>query len=84
MYKIDKNVPIPKDARGRQSKYPWGEMKTADSFFVPTKTSKEAEVTKRKLAASAYTYHKRNKGTRFRVHVVTEGKKLGVRAWRLA
>jgi hypothetical protein len=36
-YKIEKNIPIPPKRGGKGSKYPWGEMKQGDSFFVPGK-----------------------------------------------
>ena len=80
---IQKGIPIPKTYRGRASKYPWAEMQKADSFFIQTKSASEAEVAKKKLTASAFTFRRHNKALKFTVHVVTEGKKVGVRAWRV-
>lgn len=35
MFKIEKNIPIPKQIKGKIAMYPWREMKEGDSFFVP-------------------------------------------------
>jgi len=36
---ITKNVPIPKDLRGRPCKYPWYHMDVNDSFLMPPGTT---------------------------------------------
>jgi hypothetical protein len=74
MFKIEKNIPIPKADRGpgpgRNEKYPWSEMVPGDSFFVPeTKVSR--------IYGAAWKASKRH-NVKFVVRKVGDG----VRVWR--
>ena len=67
---IDKNIPIPTATRNRATKYPWADMKVGDSFFVPGKP--------KALYASA-----RGRGIKIAVRPDKQGRKDGVRVWRV-
>ena len=51
MIKVEKYIPIP--GPGRQSKYPWSDLKPGDSFFVPT-TETDHYRRKNSLNGTAY------------------------------
>ncbi len=69
--KIDKNVPIPKSGKGTGFKYPLGEMKVGDSFFV-------RDIKIETVSSSVSLYKKKSPGKNFTVRTI-EG---GVRVWR--
>jgi hypothetical protein len=71
-YKIEKNIPVP--PRRGKFKYPLGQMKIGDSFFVKQEDSNNGQI----RFASSY-FAKRNKGYLFTVRKV-EG---GFRVWRI-
>ena len=35
MFEVESDIPIPPGGTGHWHKYPWGDMKVGDSFFVP-------------------------------------------------
>ena len=73
MIKIDKHVPIPKDNRGRQSKYPWDQMDVGDSFLV----GPDGPRGMRGIASGAGT----KRGKKFATRALEDG---SVRVWRVA
>lgn len=73
MIQIEKNIPIPENARRGRPSYPWADMDIGDSFFVPSVTKKSAKSTCRHASL-------RHEPMKFICHDV-EG---GVRAWRIA
>jgi hypothetical protein len=70
-YKIEKGIAIPPTQRKRTSKYPWADMKTGDSFFVPGKPK------------GLYAAAKQN-GLKIAVRPEKKGTKEGVRVWKVA
>lgn len=74
MFKIEKNIPIPKADRGsgsgRNEKYPWSKMVPGDSFFVP-------QIKVSSIIGSAWRASKRH-NAKFTVRKVDGG----VRVWR--
>ena len=76
-FKIEKNVPIPPRAGGRNgSKYPFRQLQVGDSTFVEGKPSKIASA----LQAAAKLMPK----VSFTSRATTEDGKDGVRVWRQA
>lgn len=71
MYKIDTDVPIPANARGRRSRYPWGEMKVGHSFFVPSSDAKTQS-----LRNCAQNRSRTHKGERYSVIAEDEGTRV--------
>ena len=67
--KLDKNIPLPQKTK-RGSKYPWGDMKVGDSFFV--------EGEPKGLYNSAKEYN-----IKITVRKWEEGNKKGMRVWRV-
>lgn len=70
--KIDKNVPMPKEKRGKPCGYPWRQMEIGDSFFVSEKGY-----------SGFHTWTKRL-GIKISIRKVTENGVTGVRVWRVA
>ena len=75
--KIEKGIPLPEETRGRNSKYPWGEMEIGDSFFI--KDAEKYSVRYRTVQQCASRYGKlRDK----KFKSTSEGS--GIRVWRTA
>jgi hypothetical protein len=66
-YKIEKGIPLPAKMR-KASKYPWGEMKKGDSFFVSGKPK------------GLYTAAAKH-GIKIAIRPEKKGGKEGVRVW---
>lgn len=71
--KIDRNIPIPAEARGRPNRYPFNQMNVGDSFAFP------ADI-KTATAHAAARHHSRA-GMRFIARKQPGG---GYRCWRTA
>lgn len=69
MFKIDKNIPLPKS----RNNYPLGDMEIGDSFFIPGATPARM--------GSAFANYKPKK---FSGRTVTEDGVKGCRVWRVA
>jgi hypothetical protein len=69
MIKVEKNVPLAPDARGK-AMYPWHEMEVGDSFFVPGKTAVQMSSSARNVSLRL--------GKKFSCRTTPEG----VRVWR--
>ncbi len=76
-YEIDERVPVPKPRLGG-GKYPWGEMKVGDSFFVAVDKEPPSAV-QGTVSGSARAYGKKH-GQKFTTRIVDGG----VRVWRTA
>lgn len=76
MYKIEKNVPIPK--RSKQKKYPLMDMNVGDSFWVPCESRREALRERNKIFSMASYYQ-----TKHNVKFTTRTYEDGVRIWRI-
>jgi len=74
MIRIEKDVPMPTEKRGRKALYNFKSMNTGDSFFVEGGHKKQVSI----LTAST-----RHKPKKFRTSLVTEKRKKGVRCWRV-
>jgi len=70
MIKIEKGIPIPKDVRGRKSKYPIEKLEVGDSFHVES-------ITRQSLFSSCRKYV--NMGWKF----TTRKTGNGIRIWRV-
>jgi hypothetical protein len=67
MIKIDKNVPLPAKASGKNgNKYPFREMKVGDSFFIemPQAMASATTRTARLSGLGKYTTRREGSGTR--------------------
>lgn len=74
-YKIDKNIAVPENVKlGRKTKYPFGELRIGESFFV--------NKSHRSFPNVAISYGQRN-GKEFRVQRAKEKGKNGFRIWRI-
>lgn len=74
-FKIVSSVPLPATARSQYAKWPFGEMKVGDSFFVPDEIAGPAANILR--PAAAY-YAKRHPNW----HYTTRREDGGYRVWR--
>ena len=72
MIKIDTGVPVKSPY-----KYPFQTMNIGDSFFVPEPTNPMS------VRVAAYQYAGRHQ-IKFVTRLLEEGKKTGVRVWRIA
>lgn len=79
MYEIETDVPIP-DGQYLSTKYPFHEMVTGDSFFVPFMNDHEEAV--RNRVHSAVAQHRRRHGGRFMCRTMNAPRR-GLRVWRL-
>jgi hypothetical protein len=73
--KIEKGIPLPADVNKEREYYPYREMKVGDSFFVEGVHSND-------MCRKSYYFSVILK-TRYTCKTVREGKKVGVRVWRL-
>ena len=71
MFKIEKDIPLPPERRGRRARYPFASMNPGESFLVAD-ASEQLEAIRR----AAHGYGQRS-GKRFMVRLVSEG----VRVW---
>lgn len=80
-FKIESGIPIPglKKDEPKKPKYPLGELKLTQSFFVPAKCAKYQSV-----AVAASLFKRRNKGFVFTAKKVVEKGVPGTRVWRIA
>tara|TARA_R110000772_G_scaffold45492_1_gene104209 strand:- start:2082 stop:2318 length:237 start_codon:yes stop_codon:yes gene_type:complete len=76
MYKIEKNVEMPKevDGRGAKAKYPFENLKLGESFFAPGVDAKDL--------SNVSMYWKRKLKRNYTVRTVTDEGVSGSRAWR--
>lgn len=72
---IDKDIPVPTEARGRKRIWPFADMEIGDSFFLAGDG-----VECQRTLASASTYYQRRHGMAF----VTRKVEGGARVWRVA
>jgi len=80
MFKIEKNIPIPKICRpGRNFIYPFNEMEVGDSFFVPLNGEKKTAVQASIVNSAAR--RKEPGGKRFTTRYMAE--EDGIRCWRI-
>lgn len=77
-YKIDKNVPVPAELRGRKAKYPFKEMEVGDSFFIP-----KTETARTTLYNASATPRLVKLGFKFTMQTKTENGVEGFRVWRV-
>jgi len=87
MIEIDSGIPLPvrirNGGRGGHHKYPWYVMKRGDSFFMPASHARVI-YTRSSILNSAKSYAKRNKlAMTFTTRATLEGKRQGVRIWRV-
>lgn len=76
MFTIDKNVPMPPEAKPlRNSKYPIQLLEIGESFFVPSEDMKKSRYVRNALAARA-------KKLDVKVAFVVDDS--GVRCWRIS
>lgn len=76
-YELEDNVPPPKDRRGGNVVYPFGEMAVGQSFFIPCQDDQKPHL-QTKLAGAARGFKLRHK-TKFAIRRVVGG----VRVWRV-
>lgn len=72
---IEKNIPLPKESRGRKIKYPFADLEIGDSFYVGFGGRKE-----KTLRNTLTQCSKRCTGRKFTVR--RDGDRLGLRVWR--
>lgn len=70
---IDRNVPFPRENRGRNEVYPFSQMKVGDSFVHPG--------SRKAAAAAAFQFNRRNRSA-FKFSYREEAS--GTRVWRRA
>ena len=75
-FKIDENVPLPPQNRGRKSKYPFYELEVGQSFFVPDEF-------KKKITGYIGYARKCLPKRKFTARSVEEGEDKGIRVWRI-
>ena len=77
-YTIDKNVPRPE-----RSKYPWDDMESGDSFFVPCPEDRRIDTLQKNLTTLAKRALARMKRKKWKVITSRreEEGKFGVRIW---
>jgi hypothetical protein len=71
--KIEKDIPIPKNVRGRKIKYRFAEMKVGDSFFTAGDS---------RVQVSILTCAKRHLPLKFITQMAEVNKRKGYRCWR--
>ena len=71
--KIDRNMPIPAQARRSSLKYPFADLDIGESFFVPGRTG-----------AQLSGFISWNRPKKFATRTVIENGVKGVRVWRTA
>jgi hypothetical protein len=76
MYKIDKNIPIPKGIHGGgpPCKYPFDDMEVGDSFLIPCTREEKGNIQSAVNASMKRVPH-----MRFTTKYVTKG----IRVWRI-
>lgn len=79
--KIEKGVPMPK-ADACRIRYPLGELKIEDSFFVPAKSKRKEDITslQRNMGSLIAQWRRNNDLTR---KFATRRTEDGVRVWRI-
>jgi hypothetical protein len=70
--KIDKNIPVNQDGRGRKQIYPFDTLDVGDSFFVKNKTSRD-------ISGSINQARKKHPKKKFKSLTLQDG----VRVWRI-
>lgn len=75
MYKIEKDVPLPKKGSGRPRKYPFKDMEVGDSFFAKNDKGVTPILNRIQYLASIY-------GRRYKYRFATRKVNNGVRCWR--
>lgn len=75
-FKIEQGVEMPKNQSGRPKLYPFHEMQTGDSFFIPL-NGKTAAGAQRNVLSCA-----KKQGFLVSTRQVTENGSSGVRVWR--
>ncbi|KKK57043.1 hypothetical protein LCGC14_3058470 [marine sediment metagenome] len=78
MYKIEKNIPIPK-SRWRERKYPFPKMKIGDSFFVPLNGRKTKRV-QPSIVSAGHRYQNQNKRFTTRI-IIKKDVEIGIGCW---
>ena len=73
--KVEKNLPIPKENRGRKAKYPWDKLKVGDSFFIEGKSKKY------NVYSCVASYNRTKAPAPISITIREEGE--GVRVWRI-
>ena len=83
--KIDKDVPVPvgSDRRSGAKKYPLGEMKVGESFFLPMEEGDDIKRMGNRMSQARQTYQKSNEGVRFTQRIWEEDDIIGIRVWRV-
>lgn len=77
---IEKNIPIPQQAKKKECKYPFHKMEVGDSFFYPLTNECNTRELQTKIANAAWTWNNRNNNTlKFKTTQVDNG----VRVWRI-
>jgi hypothetical protein len=71
MYKIEQDIPLPPERRGRRARYPFANMSPGESFLVTGAADQLGAIRR-----AAHGYGQRS-GKRFMVRLVPEG----VRVW---
>jgi hypothetical protein len=71
--KIEKDIPIPKNVRGRKTKYMFQDMEIGDSFFTTGGSSKQVSI---------LTCAKKHLPKKFITEMTTVKGKKGYRCWR--
>lgn len=71
--KIETDIPIPKNVRGRKTKYRFQDMEVGNSFFMAGGSS---------VQVSILTCAKRHMPRKFITEMAMVGKRKGYRCWR--
>ena len=72
-YVIDKNVPIPTNAKGARNKYPLELLEPGNSFFVPLESPHQSKNLRSSMSVRA---------KKLGITIVTIADDTGVRVWR--
>jgi hypothetical protein len=88
-YRIDKNVPVPPNARnGREASIKTRTieaLKVGESFFLPKRSyQRKMSDTSKELSSSASHISKKYPGRKFAVRSKIENRQKGARVWRVA
>lgn len=83
---IEANVPIPASKRGgrRESVYPFAELNTNESFWLPLPDGLEPAKFLRRMSSAIAAAAKRQEGRKYVVRALDKDGVPGARIWRTA
>ncbi len=84
-FKIETGLPIPakKKGQGPIPVYPFAEMKTGDSFFVPSPDGEEPKRTAKRISGAAYCWGHNRATKEVRGTFTIRAGDGGARCWRI-